>query len=111
LGGDIIIKIDNTTVKNQQDIKKYLSTKKVGDSFNLTIIREGKPLVKHIVLTNFKPNLPIILGNDNKLLNPNPGQFPNSSIPLSPDQNFNDFLNMCSKILDRQICNSLIPNQ
>ena len=111
LGGDIIIKIDNTTIKNQQDIKKYLSTKKVGDSINLTIIREGKPLVKHIVLTKFSPNLPIITGNDNKLLNPNPGQFPNSSIPLSPDQNFNDFLNMCSKILDRQICNSLIPNQ
>ena len=111
LGGDIIIKVDNTQVKNQLDLKNYLSTKKIGDSINLTIIRDGKPLSENVKLTNFKPNLPSYNGNNNNLLNPNPGQFPNSSIPLTPDQNFNDFLNMCSKILDRQICNSLVPNQ
>ena len=101
LGGDIIIKIDNNTVKNQQDIKKYLSTKKAGDSINLTIIRDGKPLVKNVKLTNFKAPVPIPNGNNNNLLNPNPGPLPNSSIPLTPDQNFNDFLNMCSKVLDK----------
>ena len=42
------------------------------------------------------------------LLNQNP--LPNSP-PSTPNQNFNDFLNSCYKILDKSICDSLIPNQ
>ena len=108
LGGDIITKIDNTTVKNQQDIKNYLSTKKIGDTINITIIRDGKSITKNVLLADFKPNPSISSDNNNSSSNPNP--LPN--LPsLNPDQNFNDFLNMCAKILDKQICNSLIPNQ
>ena len=56
LGGDIIIKIDNTDIKNQQDIKRYLSTKKVGDTIAITVIRDGKQLTKSVTLTNFTAN-------------------------------------------------------
>jgi len=108
LGGDIITKIDNTTVKNQQDIKNYLSTKKIGDTINITIIRDGKSITKNVLLADFKPNPSISSDNNNS--SPNPNSLPN--LPsFNPDQNFNDFLNMCAKILDKQICNSLIPNQ
>jgi serine protease Do len=111
LGGDIIIKIDNKDVKNQQDIKKYLSTKKVGDTVAITVIRDGKQLTKSLTLTNFTAN-PLTLNNNNNnnnnLLNPNPP--PNSPL-ITPNQNFNDFLNSCYKILDKSICDSLIPNQ
>jgi serine protease Do len=108
LGGDIITKINNTTVKNQQDIKNYLSDKKIGDTINITIIRDGKSITKNLLLTDFKPNPSISSSNNNN--SPNPNQLPN--LPsFNPDQNFNDFLNMCSKILDKQTCNSLIPNQ
>jgi len=108
LGGDIITKIGNTTVKNQQDIKNYLSNKKIGDTINITIIRDGKLMTKNVLLTEFKSNPSISSGNNNNSPNPNP--LPNLPT-LNPDQNFNDFLNMCSKILDKQTCNSLIPNQ
>jgi len=108
LGGDIITKIGNTTVKNQQDIKNYLSNKKIGDTINITIIRDGKPMTKNVLLTEFKSNPSISSGNNNNSPNLNP--LPNLPT-LNPDQNFNDFLNMCSKILDKQTCNSLIPNQ
>ncbi len=109
LGGDIIIKIDNNAIKNQQDIKRYLSTKKVGDTVAITVIRDGKQLTKSITLTDFTAN-PSMLNNnnDNNLLNQNP--LPNSP-PSTPNQNFNDFLNSCYKILDKSICDSLIPNQ
>lgn len=110
LGGDIIIKINDNNVKNQQDIKNYLSTKKIGDTINITIIRDGKTLTKNVILTSFKSTTSIPNGNDNNLLNPNPSPLPNIP-PTNPDQNFNNFLNMCSKILNKQICNSLIPNQ
>ena len=56
LGGDIIIKIDNNKVKNQHDIKNYLSTKKLGDMINITVIRDGKPLTQAVKLTEFKTN-------------------------------------------------------
>jgi len=111
LGGDIIIKIDNKDVKNQQDIKKYLSTKKVGDTVAITVIRDGKQLTKSLTLTNFTAN-PLTLNNNNNnnnLLNQNPQL--NSPPLITPNQNFNDFLNSCYKILDKSICDSLIPNQ
>ncbi|HKG86811.1 MAG TPA: trypsin-like peptidase domain-containing protein, partial [Nitrososphaeraceae archaeon] len=44
LGGDVIIGIDNTTVRKIDDILSYMETKKqVGDTAKLTIVRDGKP--------------------------------------------------------------------
>ena len=43
LGGDIILKIDNQTVRKLDDILTYLEReKKVNDSVRLTILRDGK---------------------------------------------------------------------
>ena len=50
LGGDVIIKIDSNDVKNQQDIKKYLSAKKIGDTVVITIIRDGEQMTKNVDL-------------------------------------------------------------
>jgi serine protease Do len=41
LGGDVIIKIDNKTVNTVDEILSYLDTKKVGDTVQLMILREG----------------------------------------------------------------------
>jgi len=115
LGGDIIIKIDNTNVKNQKDIKNYLSTKKVGDTIKITVIRDGKPLILNVKLTNFNSNPLTLNDNSNNLLNPNPSLKsplpPSFSLPSIPDQNLNDFLNSCYKILDKQTCDFIIPNK
>jgi S1-C subfamily serine protease len=43
LGGDVIMKIDNKTVTNINDILTYLnSQKKVGDTVQLTVLRDGQ---------------------------------------------------------------------
>ncbi len=47
--GDIITKIDDTEVKNMNELKSYLSTKQIGDEVTLTINREGD--VRTIKLT------------------------------------------------------------
>ena len=65
LGGDIIIKINDNNVKNQQDIKNYLSTKKIGDTINITIIRDGKPLTQECYINYFKTKPRHLNGNDN----------------------------------------------
>jgi len=113
LGGDIIVKMDNATIKNQLDIKKVLSTKKIGNSVKITILRDGKQLTKNVLLTNYTPNSFTLKNNHNNGSEPNQNPFnnilpPSPSIP-SPNQNFNDFLNSCYKIMDKSICNSLIP--
>ena len=43
LGGDVILKIDNQTVRKLDDILTYLEReKKVNDSVRLTLLRDGK---------------------------------------------------------------------
>ena len=42
LGGDVVTAVDNQTVSNIGDILSYLEEqKKVGDSIDLTVIRDG----------------------------------------------------------------------
>jgi S1-C subfamily serine protease len=53
LGGDVIIGIDNTTVRKIDDILSYLETKKqVGDTAKLTIVRDGKPQEVNVTLSD-----------------------------------------------------------
>jgi serine protease Do len=42
LGGDVILRIDNKTVNSIDGILSYLDTKKVGETVQLTIKRDGK---------------------------------------------------------------------
>src|SRR5918996_575253 len=53
LGGDIIIGIDNTTVRKIDDMLSYLETKKqVGDTAKLTIVRDGRPQEVNVILSD-----------------------------------------------------------
>lgn len=40
--GDIITKIDNNTVEKMCDLRKYIYTKNIGDTVNLTILRNNR---------------------------------------------------------------------
>jgi S1-C subfamily serine protease len=53
LGGDVIIGIDNTTVRKIDDMLSYLETKKqVGDTAKLTIVRDGRPQEVNVILSD-----------------------------------------------------------
>jgi S1-C subfamily serine protease len=42
IGGDVIIKADDTTVKTADDLIAFLGTKKPGDTISVTVERDGK---------------------------------------------------------------------
>jgi S1-C subfamily serine protease len=51
LGGDVILKIDNQTVRKLDDILTYLEReKKVNDSVRLTLLRDGKLQAINVIL-------------------------------------------------------------
>jgi len=52
LGGDIVLKIDNQDVRKIEDILTYLERyKHIGDTIQLTILRDGRPHTINITLT------------------------------------------------------------
>ena len=42
LDGDVILKIDNATVHNPEDISLAMQNKKLGDNILLTVLRSGQ---------------------------------------------------------------------
>ncbi|MBA3977153.1 MAG: trypsin-like peptidase domain-containing protein [Nitrosopumilus sp.] len=107
LGGDVVIKIDNSTVRNVQDIKKHISTKSIGDTIVVSIIRDGTTMTKNLTLTDFSDGQ-FELDNDREgLLEQNPP----FNFPPIPNEQFKDFLDSCSRILGEDTCNSIIPNR
>jgi S1-C subfamily serine protease len=98
LGGDIITKIDNHAIKTQDDIREYLKTKKIGDTVIITILRNGD--LKTVTLT-------LEQMNDSQRKLEQSMQDPSGQIPL-PSQSIEKFLESCSKILPREICESMI---
>ena len=48
--GDVIVKIDSVEVKVFSDVANYLDTKQVGDTVNLTVVRDGDELTVPVTL-------------------------------------------------------------
>lgn len=96
LGGDIIIKIDNQTVRNVNELISYLKTKDVGDVVHLQVLRDGK--VKNIAIT---------LGPNQKSPNPSSQLLPpefNIQPSPSPNLPFDDFYDKCTELIDKETC-------
>src|SRR5919107_2368151 len=71
LGGDVILEIDNETVRTINDILTYLNTqKKVGDIVQLTVLRDGQ-----------LQEIPVTLAASSTL-----PEFANPEAPLQPDE-------------------------
>lgn len=49
-GADIIVAIDNTTIKNYDDLAKFLDSKKVGDTVQVKVYRDGKETTVEVTL-------------------------------------------------------------
>ena len=102
LGGDVIIGIDNTTVRKIDDILTYLDTKKVGDTVNLKVLRDNK--IEDIAVT---------LGSSQNFA-PNPSLPPDSNIPRpspeppgSSDDLMKEFYENCVNMAGKDLCDRL----
>jgi serine protease Do len=103
LGGDVILRIDNKTVNTIDNILSYLDTKKVNDTVQLTILREGNV-----------ENVPVQLGPSDEIRPSFPSQSPNNDPnrqqqPQSDSSNnlLNDFHDKCSETLGKSLCDQL----
>jgi S1-C subfamily serine protease len=57
IGGDVIVKVDNTEVKTADDLIAYLGTKKPGDTVTVTVERDGKTEEIDVTLAERPSNL------------------------------------------------------
>jgi serine protease Do len=103
LGGDVITKIDNQTVRKLDDMLDYLRTKEVGDVAHLQVLRDGK-------ITN----LSITLGTNQGLSNPTEQLLPPpdsnlqpSPSPDLPNMPFDDFYGKCTELVGKEICDHM----
>lgn len=102
LGGDVITKIDNQTVRKLDDMLDYLRTKEVGDVSHLQVLRDGKIM-----------NIAITLGTNQGLSNPTEQLLPpDSNIQPSPSPDlpnlpFDDFYGKCTELVGKEICDRM----
>jgi S1-C subfamily serine protease len=57
IGGDVIVKADNTEIKTADDLIAFLGTKKPGDTVTVTIERDGKTQEVKVTLVERPSNL------------------------------------------------------
>jgi serine protease Do len=104
LGGDIIVKIDNTTVASINDILTYLnSQKKVGDTVQLTVLRDGQ--IQQIPVTLVaSSSLPEFANPESQPLQPG-RPLPPPSLP--PPSEPSDLYDECVKLVGKETCDLL----
>jgi S1-C subfamily serine protease len=99
LGGDVITKIDNQTIKNMNDVINYLITKNVGDPVYLQVLRDGK-----------LENISLTLGPNQKPSNPSGESLPPGldiqPFP-SPNMPFDNFYDECRRLIDKETCDRM----
>ncbi len=57
IGGDVIVKVDDTEIKTADDLIAYLGTKKPGDTVKVTVDRDGKTQQIPVTLAKRPSNL------------------------------------------------------
>jgi S1-C subfamily serine protease len=57
IGGDVIVKADNTEIKSADDLIAFLGTKKPGDTITVTVERDGKTQDLQVTLVERPSNL------------------------------------------------------
>jgi S1-C subfamily serine protease len=108
IGGDIILAIDNSTIKSKEDIMNVLSTKQIGDKVQLTIYRDNHTLTIPVILNNVSDQN--FTQSNNTLRSPsnNPDLFPFPFKPFSPPDDFGGSLyEQCSQVINKETCDRL----
>ena len=98
LGGDIVVGIDEIDVNTLKDIQSYLDSKKVGDTVQIQVIRDGQQIT-----------VPLTLGKIQSEEAPL-GQLP--QLPFSQEEPFGsdpfgDMYNQCIEGAGKEVCDQL----
>ncbi len=113
LGGDVILRIDNRTVNTIDDISSHLDTKLVGDTVQLTILRDGKNEIIPIRLgpsSSGSGESPSLSDDIPPSLRSQPDDDPNLRQPQS-DSLLDDLDRRCAGILGESLCDQLFGDR
>jgi predicted metalloprotease with PDZ domain len=99
IGGDVIVKIDNTTTSDVEALNEIIESKGIGDTIRVTVMRNSQLL-----------KIPVIVGSTSEFgtIRPNNGSnFPTQAPIGRPDDFFSDLYDRCTETLGPFVCNPL----
>jgi S1-C subfamily serine protease len=99
IGGDVIVRIDNTTISNVEGLNEFIEGKDIGDTIQVTVMRDAQLL-----------KIPVIVGSTSEFgtLQPDNGSnFPTQPPIDRPDDFFSDLYDRCTETFGQFVCNPL----
>jgi serine protease Do len=99
IGGDVIMRIDDTMIPNVNALEEFIGSKNIGDTIEVIVIRNAHPI-----------KIPTVVGSTSELGNPQLGNGSNlsSQAPIDrPDDFFGDLYERCTETLGPFLCNPL----
>jgi S1-C subfamily serine protease len=99
IGGDVIMRIDDTMIPNVEALDEFIENKSIGDTIQVTVIRNAHPL-----------KVPVIVGSTSELGTLQPGNGSNFTTQAQierPDDFFRDLYNRCTETFGPFVCNPL----
>jgi len=99
IGGDVIVRIDDTMIPNVDALNKFIDNENIGDTIQVTVVRDSRLI-----------SIPVIVGSTSELGTLQPGNGSNFSTqpPIDrSDEFFSDLYDRCIETFGPFVCNPL----
>jgi serine protease Do len=99
IGGDVIVRIDDTMIPNVDALIKFIDNENIGDTIQVTVVRDSQLI-----------SIPVILGSTSELGTLQPGNGSNFSTQPPIDRSddfFSDLYDRCIETFGPFVCNPL----
>lgn len=98
IGGDVIVRIDDTMIPNVDALNKFIDNKNIEDTIQVTVVRNSQPI-----------SIPVIVGPTSDLGPLQPGNGSNFSTQTidRSDDFFSDLYDRCIETFGPFVCNPL----
>lgn len=99
IGGDVIVRIDDTMIPNVDALNKFIDNENIGDTIQVTVVRDSQLL-----------SIPVVVGSTYELGTLQPGNGSNFSTQPPIDRSddfFSDLYDRCIETFGPFVCNPL----
>jgi serine protease Do len=99
IGGDVIVRIDDTMIPNVDALNKFIDNKNIGDTIQVTVVRNSQPI-----------SIPVTVGSTSELGTLQTGNGSNFSTQPPIDRSddfFSDLYDRCFETFGPFVCNPL----
>lgn len=99
IGGDVIVRIDDTMIPNVNALNKFIDNENIGDTIQVTVVRDSQLL-----------SIPVVVGSTSELGTLQPGNGSNFSTQPPIDRSddfFSDLYDRCIETFGPFVCNPL----